>query len=581
MRYVLTDGDGGTSANYDTTVTVSGANDAPVNQMPGPQTVAEDGSLVFSVGNGNTISVSDVDAAGGVVQITLAATNGTLTLNGTTGLSFITGDGTADGTMTFTGTVADVNTALDGMSFLPALNYNGAASVQVTTDDQGNTGSGGAQSDTDTVAITVTPVNDPPVNIIPGPQGTPQNTTLVFSAGNGNAISVSDVDAAGGVVQITLAATNGTLTLNGTTGLSFITGDGTADGTMTFTGTVADVNTALDGMSFLPALNYNGAASVQVTTDDQGNTGSGGAQSDTDTVSIIVSNDVPPVVTTSGGSLSYTENDGGVAIDTGLIVADVDNATLAGATVRITGNYVNGEDLLAFTDQLGITGSWNAAAGQLTLTGSATVANYQTALRSITYTNLSDAPSTTARTVSFSVNDGIVDSAIATRTITIAAVNDPPTITNLNGDSLAYNEGDGAVVLEQGGNATVSDVDSADFDTGTLTVSFTAGSDSAEDVLAIRNQGTGAGQIGVSGATVTYQGVTIGTFTGGSSGTNLVITFNASATPTAVTALVKNITYQDTDTNAPTTGARTVRYVLTDGDGGTSANYDTTVTVTA
>ena len=57
------------------------------------------------------------------------------------------------------------------------------------------------------------------------------------------------------------------------------------------------------------------------------------------------------------------------------------------------------------------------------------------------------------------------------------------------------------------------------------------------------------------------------------------ITLNASTTPTSVTALVKNITYQNTDTNAPTTGARTVRFVLTDGDGGTSANYDTTVTV--
>ena len=78
---------------------------------------------------------------------------------------------------------------------------------------------------------------------------------------------------------------------------------------------------------------------------------------------------------------------------------------------------------------------------------------------------------------------------------------------------------------------------------------------------------------------MTYQGLTIGTFTGGSSGSNLVITLNSNATPTAVTALVKNITYQNTDTNAPTTGARTVRYVLTDGDGGTSANYDTTVTV--
>jgi Cadherin domain len=48
-----------------------------------------------------------------------------------------------------------------------------------------------------------------------------------------------------------------------------------------------------------------------------------------------------------------------------------------------------------------------------------------------------------------------------------------------------------------------------------------------------------------------------------------------------VTALVRNITYQNTDTNAPTTGARTVRFVLTDGDGGTSPNYDTTVTVSA
>ncbi|UVT18916.1 MAG: cadherin domain-containing protein [Nitrospira sp.] len=160
-----------------------------------------------------------------------------------------------------------------------------------------------------------------------------------------------------------------------------------------------------------------------------------------------------------------------------------------------------------------------------------------------------------------------------------ATGNDAPTITNLAGDTLAYSEGDGAVVLEQGGNAAVTDVDSADFNTGTLTVSFMAGSDSTEDVLSVRHQGTGPGQIGVSGATVTYGGTTIGTVAGGSGGANLVITLNSSATPTAVTALAKNITYENTDTAAPTTGARTVRYVLTDGDGGTSANYDITVTV--
>ncbi|MEQ1848842.1 MAG: LamG domain-containing protein, partial [Nitrospira sp.] len=94
---------------------------------------------------------------------------------------------------------------------------------------------------------------------------------------------------------------------------------------------------------------------------------------------------------------------------------------------------------------------------------------------------------------------------IDTVAITVSAVNDVPTISNLSGDSLSYSEGSGAVVIEQSDDALAADVDSADFNTGTLTVSFTASSDSAEDVLAIRNQGTGAGQIGVSGANVTYQ----------------------------------------------------------------------------
>ncbi len=179
----------------------------------------------------------------------------------------------------------------------------------------------------------------------------------------------------------------------------------------------------------------------------------------------------------------------------------------------------------------------------------------------------------------YKANDGTIDSNTVTVTLTVTTVNDLPIITNLGGDALAYTEGDGAVVIEQGVDAVVSDVDSSDFDTGTLTVSFQAGSDSAEDVLAIRNQGTAAGQVGVSGSNVTYQGVTIGTFTGGTGGTDLVIALNASADATAVSALTQNITYENTDTDNPTTGNRTVRYVLTDGDGGTSTNYDTTVTV--
>ena len=64
------------------------------------------------------------------------------------------------------------------------------------------------------MAITVNAVNDAPVNTVPPPQSTNEDTALVFTSGNGNAISISDVDAAGSPVEVTLTATNGTITLS-------------------------------------------------------------------------------------------------------------------------------------------------------------------------------------------------------------------------------------------------------------------------------------------------------------------------------------------------------------------------------
>lgn len=111
-------------------------------------------ALVFSSGNGNLISISDADAASSPVQVQLVSTNGTTTLSGTTGLTFSVGDGTSDATMTFTGTITSINLALDGLDFAPI--GASAASLQIITSDQGYTGTGGALTDTDTIAITVT-----------------------------------------------------------------------------------------------------------------------------------------------------------------------------------------------------------------------------------------------------------------------------------------------------------------------------------------------------------------------------------------------------------------------------------------
>ena len=127
-------------------------------------------------------------------------------------------------------------------------------------------------------------------------------------------------------------------------------------------------------------------------------------------------------------------------------------------------------------------------------------------------------------------------------------------IAALNGDALTYNEGSGALVIDQGVGASVSDVDSPNFDGGTLTVSIMAGGAPAEDVLGIRNEGMAAGQIGVAGADVSFGGVIFGTFAGGSGGADLVVTFDPDATPAAVSALLRNITYNNTDAATPTAG---------------------------
>ena len=242
---------------------------AAVNTVPGAQSTNEDVARGFSTVTGDAIQVSDVDNAN--VTVTLSVTNGALSLNGTTDLTFTTGNGTADATMTFSGTQAAINTALNGLSYTPTANFNGSASLQIATSD-------GTLSDTDTVAITVNAVNDAPMNTVPGAQSTNVGLAKVFSTANGNAIQVSDVDNTH--VAVTLSVTNGASSLNGTTGLSFTIGDGTADATMTFSGTQVAIDTALNGLSYTPAANFNGA-SLQIVTSD-------GTLSDTDTVAITV-----------------------------------------------------------------------------------------------------------------------------------------------------------------------------------------------------------------------------------------------------------------------------------------------------
>ena len=287
-----------------------------------------------------------------------------------------------------------------------------------------------------------------------------------------------------------------------------------------------------------------------------------------------------PTVTPTAAFLNYTENDPATFVDSGVTITDPDDLVLAGAEIRFAAGYVSGQDLLEFTDQLGITHTWDSALGALILSGNSSVANYETALRSITYRNTSETPDESLRMFNIQVSDG-TQSSVGARMMTVTAVNDRPVLNGIAGDSLGYVTGSGAAVIEQGLDVTVGDLDSIDFDTGNLKVSIFSGGDISEDVLSIRNQGMSLGQIGFDGSNVYWGGTLIGTASGGTSGAPLIVSFNASATKIATAALVRNVTYENLDAVAPTAGTRTVRFVVDDGDGDASLDHDASVVVTA
>jgi len=167
----------------------------------------------------------------------------------------------------------------------------------------------------------------------------------------------------------------------------------------------------------------------------------------------------PPVLSNiEASALSYTENAPATAITATLTVADLDDTNIESAAISITSNFATGQDVLAFTNQNGITGTYNSGTGILTLTGSATKANYQTAIQSVTYQNTSDDPSIGVRTVGFKVNDGDIDSVTISRNIAIAAVNDTPVITPVD-DEGAVTEDTNLLNLSDTGSVTFADVD--------------------------------------------------------------------------------------------------------------------------
>jgi VCBS repeat-containing protein len=241
---------------------------------------------------------------------------------------------------------------------------------------------------------------------------------------------------------------------------------------------------------YTPAAEFSGMDMITFRAVD-----AGGVESNTAVIGITVN----PVADApdggfEGAPLAYVENQGPVAIDTTLTVSDPDSLDLVGATVAITAGQT-ADDVLGVVNQNGISGSYDATSGVLTLIGVSSLANYQAALRSVTFDNASDNPSTVARTISFRVDDGGGLADLGDATVTFTAVNDAP----LNTMPAAYD-------VEANTDAPLAGLSIADVDasSGTLTATLSVGHGTltAAAVGGVAVDGSGSDNVTITGTLV-------------------------------------------------------------------------------
>ncbi len=476
-----------------TDIRVLPVNDAPVLDAVSGDTISDTAaSDDFSVVNG-TISARDIDSSSltyTVSETGATSSGGTSTFQGAYGtLSVIS----STGAYSYTPADTSINALIEGTSVTDTF------TIMVSDGDGG--------TDTTELAFSITGVDD--TMIVGGTIQTLEYTENQAPTPIDTAITLTDPDPTGwngGYLEVEITG-NGAVEdqlVVASAGLIAVSGSD-----ITYAGTViGTIDSSLDGADNTSLhIDLNSSATttavqalgrtiaysnssddpstadrtVTFTFNDGGNNATGTALEVDRTATITISAvDDPAELTlseTAGGE--YIENDTGFFLDPNLTITDIDSTTMDAARVIITTNFNSSEDsLFAEGDNItGSAGSWSfagtsgtiamaydSATDVMTLSGEASVEDYQAALRSITYQNFSDNPDTSARNVS--MIPGSADSTAGGQTLTITPVrvNDTPDISGTG--TTSFSEVDGA--LTGSGTLTVNDPDTEDTVLGTV-----------------------------------------------------------------------------------------------------------------
>jgi hypothetical protein len=500
-----------------------------------------------------TLTISDADPSatltGATVMIQGAISGDALNFAPQSG---ITGSyDAATGTLTLTGaaSVASYQAALDSVtySFNPSNADPTAGSGDTVRTVSWSVSDGVANSNSATSTLEAVHVAP---KVVPDADATFTGGGLPVTLDGG--MTVSDPDSSDTLLSATVtiegAITGDTLNFSNT---GTITGSYDATtGVLTLTGaaSVTDYQNALNSVtySFTPGGDPTGGGGHTARTINW-SVFDGVANSNIATTSLETVH-APPSID-AGGTVTFTGGGAPVTLDGQVTVSDPDsNGNLTSATVTISSGFLAGDTLSALTTGTGITASYNAGTGVLTLTGQDTLAHYQSALASVTYSFTPGGDPTlgghNVRTIGWSVSDGVANSDSATSTVsTVNAVHVPPTVSGA-GDTVTYSKQGPAVPVDS--TLTLSDPDSNGMLAG-ATVSISSGF-LAGDTLAAVTTGTGI--------TASYNASTG------------VLTLSGADTIEHYQSVLDSVTYSSTDHN-PSLGnkdtMRTITWVVNDG----------------
>jgi phosphoheptose isomerase len=289
-----------------------------------------------------------------------------------------------------------------------------------------------------------------------------------------------------------------------------------------------------------------------------------------------------PSLTAFGAAVAYREGAVPTILSTGIVFTNPYAADLRGGKVEVSlGGPFEQDDRLSVVhqgnaaNQVGVQGNalffggkrigrmtYNVANGRLTIeftTFDATTAAVQAVLRRIGYSSVSANPLTTPRTASMVAVDRTGKAGLVVqKTVTVQAVNSPPKINVFAGQTAIATTGGFTDLVAAG--ASIADPDTTNFTGGKLTLQLTNGR--TGDTLSFASTGNGPGEIRVDTGLkkLFYEGIEIGSYTGGTGATALVVTLNANANATSATALLRSLQFATTGT----TGNRTLTAKLQD-----------------